>query len=346
MIIVNATALDSGGALEILNQFIDNIPDKYNWLIFVSDKINIQSKKNVQIEPIANVKSLIRRVIWDNFGLNRWLKQHNINPQATISLQNTGFRISKRNVPQFIYYHQSIPFYKYDWNPFVRLQRTMWFYRYVYPIFVKLSLRKDTEIFVQLNYIKQGFCNRFNHDVNKIHVVSPALKQLNNGQIAFITQSADKVLFYPATGHFYKNHKVLFEALKIVPDTKLHITVEYLNNDSLPTSVINHGYIDFGNVLKLYQSSDALVFPSFIETFGLPLIEAALMGMPIIAADLPYAREVLAGYEGVEFVPYNNPNAWADAIKKIEKGKRFPPIDISSRPGWKELFESILSSIK
>ena len=39
-------------------------------------------------------------------------------------------------------------------------------------------------------------------------------------------------------------------------------------------------------------------------------------------------------YEGVKFVPYNDPQAWAKAIDNLEKGKRYNPIDISKRSGW------------
>jgi len=38
------------------------------------------------------------------------------------------------------------------------------------------------------------------------------------------------------------------------------------------------------------------LFPSYIETFGLPLIEAAAFGLPIGVANEAYAHEVLKGY--------------------------------------------------
>lgn len=41
----------------------------------------------------------------------------------------------------------------------------------------------------------------------------------------------------------------------------------------------------------------ALIFPSYIETVGLPLVEAMSVGAVILAADCEYAHEVLDGYE-------------------------------------------------
>lgn len=80
------------------------------------------------------------------------------------------------------------------------------------------------------------------------------------------------------------------------------------------------GRIPYERVLAMYKACDALVFPSYIETYGLPLIEAASLGIPIIAADLPYAREVLAGYDGAMFVAYNDAYAWKKAISSLVKG--------------------------
>jgi glycosyltransferase involved in cell wall biosynthesis len=45
----------------------------------------------------------------------------------------------------------------------------------------------------------------------------------------------------------------------------------------------------------LYAASDAFVFPSTTETQGLVLVEAMAAGLPVVAADTPVNREVLAG---------------------------------------------------
>ncbi len=39
----------------------------------------------------------------------------------------------------------------------------------------------------------------------------------------------------------------------------------------------------------------ALVMPSEVESLGLPLVEAMGVGLPVVAADVPYVREVCAG---------------------------------------------------
>ena len=341
-IIVNATALDNGGGLNILRQFVDNIPvDDGKWLLFVSPAISISSNNpNVWIVPIQGVKPMHKRLWWDAFGLKKWLWKNKIEPVAAVSLQNTGFNVG-RNVPSYIYYHQSIPFYPSSWSPFKKRERTFWFYKNIYPFFVKLFLEKDSEIFVQLEFIRNGFAKRFKHPKELIHVYSPSVL-IPKEEVSDQSEISEKPqLLFPAIPHFYKNHSVLEKALRL-SDAKVEV-IFTIDSDSQffnDKRIKRIGAQPYDKICQLYRTCDALLFPSYIETFGLPLLEAAMTGMPILAADLPYAREVLAGYEGAIFVPYNEPVAWAKAIEKIEKGKRYNPIDISNRPGWKELFEN------
>lgn len=54
------------------------------------------------------------------------------------------------------------------------------------------------------------------------------------------------------------------------------------------------GEIDRGELCAIYERATLLVQPSLIETLGLPLLEGMAHGLPVVAADLPYAREVLS----------------------------------------------------
>lgn len=340
-IIVNATALDKSGALSILKQFLSNIPPKgFNWLIFVSDSVDLNtSNDNVRIEPISGVKKSIRRFIWDVYGLRKWLRKNKIDAIANLSLQNTGFRSSNTKAPSFIYYHQSISFFKRRWNPLKKEERSFWFYKNIYPFFVRLFLKKETVVFVQLEFVKQQFSRFFNHDKLNIHVISPSiLFSVSENKILLDNKKIN--VFYPSTGHFYKNHIVLEEIAKELEEqVNFYFT---LPKPSKHNPNIHYlGFLEYKKVVTMYNSCDALVFPSYIETFGLPLIEAALVGLPVIVADLPYAREVLSGYEGAIFVEHNNPEAWKIAIKNIKKGERYNPLDISFRPSWNKLFNTI-----
>jgi glycosyltransferase involved in cell wall biosynthesis len=49
---------------------------------------------------------------------------------------------------------------------------------------------------------------------------------------------------------------------------------------------------DWDQTQPLYDQADIFVFPSLVESFGHPLVEAMTHGLPIIAADIPVNREV------------------------------------------------------
>lgn len=55
------------------------------------------------------------------------------------------------------------------------------------------------------------------------------------------------------------------------------------------------GLLSDDDVRSLYQMADLLFFPSTQEGFGLPLIEAALHGLPVYCSDIPAHREVAVG---------------------------------------------------
>lgn len=53
------------------------------------------------------------------------------------------------------------------------------------------------------------------------------------------------------------------------------------------------GYVGDGELLQLYATAAALVFPSIYEGFGLPPLQALAAGVPVIAARIPVTEEVL-----------------------------------------------------
>lgn len=355
-VIVNATALDQSGAITILKQFLEAILDfpnnNYYFIVFVHPDLEYNPSKSNLLIVKKDVKSLIKRFFWDLSGLKQWLNKNKITPSITFSLQNTNFRT--KYVPNFVYYHQSIPFFNANWNPLRKDERALWFYSTIYPFFVKLFLNKQTEIFVQTNFIKESFASFYSFPKERIHIIFPKLQLYQNIKVTTISFLNKKKinLFYPATPFIYKNHIVIFKALRMLPEKNqkqitLHLTcteseISRLVGNERSIFEINYaGRISFEDVIGTYQNADALLFPSYIETIGLPLIEAAAFGMPIIVSDLPYAREVLNDYGGVAFVKYNDSNLWMKEIGKIldNKGRRYDPIKLDKKDSWQTLFE-------
>ena len=75
------------------------------------------------------------------------------------------------------------------------------------------------------------------------------------------------------------------------------------------------GFVERSELPALYETHDVLLFPSLIEAFGLPLVEAMVMNMPIVASDLDWAREV-CGPAALYRDP-NDPEGWVGALEEI-----------------------------
>ena len=116
-------------------------------------------------------------------------------------------------------------------------------------------------------------------------------------------------LFYPASPYPHKNHRVL---ARITHDARLaqHVAEIRLTVAAADIPACRPGVVSFlGRVpaetcLREFTHCDALVFPSLAESLGLPLLEAMQLELPIIAADLPYARAV-CGDGAIYFEPHS-----------------------------------------
>lgn len=68
-------------------------------------------------------------------------------------------------------------------------------------------------------------------------------------------------------------------------------------------------------LVNFYSAADVFVYPSLVEGFGLPPVEAEYCGVPVVASDIPIFRETLSGI--VRLVPPLDHEALAGAILAV-----------------------------
>jgi glycosyltransferase involved in cell wall biosynthesis len=82
-----------------------------------------------------------------------------------------------------------------------------------------------------------------------------------------------------------------------------------------PADVILMTSIDDRTLSALYRGADALISPSVYEGFGLPLIEAMSVGLPVLCSDIPVYREVTGGL--AEYFSPTTPDELVDLLNAM-----------------------------
>ena len=114
------------------------------------------------------------------------------------------------------------------------------------------------------------------------------------------------LFFYPAIMGNQKNHINLLKAFEILSRNyklsyKLLLTIDKIDlaNQNLRTipNIIHLGKINYVDILNIYKSVDFVLFPSTCESYGLPLLEAKINKLKIIASDMKFVYDICNPYK-------------------------------------------------
>ena len=132
----------------------------------------------------------------------------------------------------------------------------------------------------------------------------------------------DTYILYVGSHDVHRNLSGTIEAyVKSGVSTPLVLALEweqikrYCEREIKPSNVICLGSVPDIDLLYLYKGASLFVFMSFIEGFGLPVVEAFASGVPVITSNVSSLPEVSAGC-AVEVDPWDT-NAIAGAIKMV-----------------------------
>lgn len=133
-------------------------------------------------------------------------------------------------------------------------------------------------------------------DSDKIYVVNNFVDE--NFEIATNKVLSDNSILTIGT----KSNKNLPSIIKVASRLKLKMSIvgplpEDLKSALRDYDVVYKNYCGLSNseLISLYQSSGALMFPSTFEGFGLPIIEAQMLNVPVITSNIEPMRSVAGG---------------------------------------------------
>jgi len=347
-IVVNDIAASSGGVLTVLKDFYQYVKenDKENeWFFLVSDDY-IEPTENIHVIKLPEIKkSYIKRLKFDFLTGKKLIKS--LNADYVFSLQNT--LVHGVDVPQTVYQHQPLPFQDVkNYSFFKKDERKMAVYQHLIGKTIFLSAKKADKLIVQTEWMREAIVRKCSVNADKIVKIAPNIE--NSESLRVDVERKNNAFFYPTSAMPYKNIVCIYEACKILEDKNYDFKVKVTVPEGQAQKNIEYiGQIPRPEVFaNLCEGS--LIFPSYIETFGYPLIEAAQMGAIVLAADCSYAHEVLGDYENAYYFDPFKPEELAGLIEKVISGEIqnrnvFKKVD-SCENTWEKVVAEIISAKK
>ena len=336
-IYINASTAHVGGAVTYIDGLVAALAARardYKYIVFANPELvaRFDVTEHVDFVPVfgdGRRPPFVARLLWDQLGLRRSLTRR---PAVLFAAANVA--LFRSPVPQVLLVRQSLYFSR-DFNERILPART---------------LRSRAEERTRFEYLKRSMAA-----ADHLLVPSQSMKDalsaslpvpvpvsvLRYATVAEPRPHAPRrdrpfTFVYPSHYADYKNFRHLLEAAKLLQRRgyafRLRVNAEPENfpsyvsawhardcqlfaDPSLSPVLERVGRQTADQVRRSLDDSDALVMPSFTESFGHPFLEAMRAGLPIAASDRPIAHEV-AGDAATFFDPWN-PDSIADAMATL-----------------------------
>lgn len=132
--------------------------------------------------------------------------------------------------------------------------------------------------------------------------------------VLFVGQRKTYKNFLPVLDAMLDSHWPKEFSLVVAGEPFSDLEVEQIKVRGLQNRVILKVFPNDEKLKNLYETATTFVFPSLMEGFGFPLLEAQALGVPVVATESPVFREI--GGDG--FVPVNSqePEAIARGVRQ------------------------------
>lgn len=321
-ILVYSVAAESGGAFSVLMDFYKQFREhKENHYYFLVSTPQLEEQDNITVLRYPEIKKGWGHRLWFEYvKAPKLVKQLKID--KVFSTTNTVLPFVQ--IPQTLYLHNALPFseYRFKWNE----NRLFWVYQHIIARLIFHSLKRADHIITQTHWMKNAVIDQCGIPEGKIEVQTPPID--DSMVRLFHPTGRGTIFFYPAAPFSYKNHRLIIEACKIlksreITDWQVLLTLNangspyerelaaVAKDFRLPVKFI--GFLSREEVFDWYSKS-ILLFPSYIESLALPLMEAMLTGAPILASDMPFSREILHNYEKSKFYKITDAEKLADEM--------------------------------
>lgn len=281
-------------------------------------------------KPFINSK--IFTPFWLNYILPSLLEKENIDILIGPNILIPTTKI--KNCKKISIVHDIIPLTHPDLFPF--------FYRNFLKMNLPSSIKSSDLIITISEASKKTICNYFEINEQKVKVVyntiSRNFRKLTNEELKTLEKKSqlkipEKFLFYVGVIEKRKNIEMLLNIAKNIDSIDSNLKLIMAGKPGykfelyearikeLSDKIIYLNQINDDDLLLLYNKAAIFLFPSLIEGFGLPPIEAMACGTPVIASDCDAMKEII-GDAGI-LCETNNLNSYLSSINLLLKDKNY-----------------------
>lgn len=357
------------GVGRYLVNILEEIPvwDKLNQYFIFTNREQNHIRNNFYAYKTLNkpfIDSKLFTPFWLNFILPPELEKENIDVLIGPNILVPTREI--KNCFKISIVHDIMPLTHPEFFPF--------FYKNFLKIYLPSSIKSSDLIITISEASKKSICEFFDLSENKVKVVyntiSKNFKRLDEDELARLESQSnlnlpEKFFLYVGVLEKRKNIELILKLAEKISDIDPNLKIVLAGKPGfgyerfsskikqMSSKILELNHVSDKDLLLLYNKAIALIFPSFVEGFGLPPIEAMACGTPVIASNCDALKEII-GDAGLLSEP-NDLNSFLDFIsilisdKKlysnlVEKG--LERTNLFSRENMMKSFMEIIQSIK
>lgn len=362
-IVLSGINMTEGGILtiykECLNFVNKSLSKEYKIIALVHKKelFDLEKLKNIEFIEFPNSKkSWLIRCWYEYFYFKKFSKK--VKPYLWLSLHDVTPNVKTEKLA--VYCHNSTPFFKMKFKD-IKYDKKVYLFSKFYKYLYKINIKKNSFVIVQQNWIAEKFKEMYS--IKNLLVAPPNVEYnpINSFKEIVVEKNS---FFYPSFPRVFKNFEIICKAAEClekegIDNFKVYLTIDGSENLYSKEIVEKYknlktikfiGLLSREKVYEYYSKVGCLIFPSKLETWGLPITEFKIFNKPMIIADLEYAHETVGDYEKVMFFNFNDEKELKNKILNIIGNEKTyiynNKANFQNRivKNWNELFKILLEN--
>ncbi|AZZ55624.1 glycosyltransferase family 1 protein [Rathayibacter iranicus] len=303
MVVVNARHLTQAttGVQRFAHQICERLSELRQDVVFVAPQGDLQESSF----PVLQIGRL-RGHLWEQVELPLFLNARG--HPLLVNLMSTAPALYRNQIMT----HHDITYVRHP-------DSFSWSFRTLYGVLTPASLRSSRAIVTVSEFSRQEISGHYGIASEKITVVPNAVSGIFTPGS---TRSTERFLLAVSSPNKHKNFDAMvhaFEQANIPADFSLKIVGT--QSASFSRAAQSHnlarvhylGRLSDDELVEVYRSATAFLFPSLYEGFGIPPLEAQAVGTPVLAAYAAAIPEALG-----DSALYFDPSRAGDMVSRIE----------------------------